>query len=126
MGGDDSTGNLADQMKQAAALSGKLRSAGAHRLFVVVNPGDLPGPPVMVAPLAEARDGAAIGRLLCGQGEGRSPLKFPACETIHDAVVAGSPAAIERIRKLQPTPRPELASRAGDGGRRDRWACESP
>ncbi len=83
--------------------------AGAKEVFVLVGLNDMPGYPVVVVPLAEGADGAAITRMLTQGGLG-VPIRWPACETIHGAVVAGTPQALARIKEATPTPRPELAA----------------
>ena len=93
-----------------SAWSEGLKQAGGREVFVVVSLDDLPGPPVLVVPLNPGSDAARIGRLLCGGGDRSSPSMFPTCATIHDAVVAGTPKAIERVRGLKPAHRPELAA----------------
>ena len=63
-------------------------------------------------PLADGADAKAIGLLLTGD-----PVRWPATETIRGAVVAGSPAALARVRDARPAARPELtaALEAGEG-----------
>jgi hypothetical protein len=95
-----------------------LRGAGAEALYVLVDPMDLPGLPVVVVPLAEGSDGEAIGRILCGDAEGEPPVAWPTCAIIRGAVFAGSDAALERIQAAGATPRPELDeafAASGDG-----------
>ncbi|MHB1557551.1 MAG: DUF1559 family PulG-like putative transporter [Isosphaeraceae bacterium] len=105
--GEDASGSFAENMKDVTGLMNQLRAAGAHRLHVLINLGDMPGPPVVVAPGANAD---AIAGLLCNKegGKGGSRMKLPACATIRGAVVAGSQRAVDRIKGLTPTPRPEL------------------
>lgn len=106
-GGDDASGSFAEQMKDVTGVMNQLRAAGAHRLYVLINLGDMPGLPVIVAPGANAD---AIAGLLCSKegGKGGSRMKLPACATIRGAVVAGSQRAVDRIKALTPTPRPEV------------------
>ena len=85
------------------------KKAGAKEVFVLVGLNDMPGYPVVVVPLAEGADGAAITRMLTQGGMG-VPIRWPACETIHGAVVAGTPQALARIKEAKPAPRPELAA----------------
>ena len=88
----------------------RLRRAGARELYVVISLDDLPGPPVVVVPLGPGADAAGIGSVLCGRGGGPAPIAFAACATIRDAVVAGAPTALERVRKLRPDKHPDLAA----------------
>lgn len=108
-GGDDASGSFAESMKEVTGLLNQLRAAGAHHLYALINLGDMPGPPVIVAPGANAD---AITGLLYSKegGKGRSRINLPACATIRGAVVAGSQRAVDRIKVLTPTPRPEVAS----------------
>src|SRR5262249_17949129 len=99
----------ADGSKALIAWSESLRQAGAKELFVIINLGDMPGLPVVVVPLVPGADGAEVGRLFCGGGPQRPVMHFPTCATIHNAVVAGTPAALERARGAESKPRPELA-----------------
>jgi len=70
----------------------------------------MPGMPFVVVPLNPGADATAIGRLFCGGGNQPQPIAFPTCATIHNAVMAGTPAALERVRSAQPADRPELAA----------------
>src|SRR4051812_39912629 len=45
-----------------------LKRAGAKDLFVLIDPADMPGLPVVVVPLADGADGQAITRVLTGGG----------------------------------------------------------
>ncbi|WP_422927939.1 DUF1559 domain-containing protein [Singulisphaera sp. PoT] len=95
-----------------------LHKAGARELFLVVDPADLPAHPVVVVPLKEGIDARPIGRLLCGEEKEKPPLHWPTCATIHQAVFAGTPEALERIKRLKPVARPELdAAFAASSGR---------
>jgi hypothetical protein len=88
-----------------------MRKAGAKDLFLLLDPADIPGPPVAVVPLGEGADSKAIGQILCGGGEKRPVFAWPTCATVHHAVFAGTAAALERIRQAPKgnPPRPELA-----------------
>ncbi len=110
LAGDRPTGIVAERTKVLPGWSERLRRAGARDLYVVISLDDLPGPPVVVVPLGPGADAAEIGRLLCGRGGGPAPFAFHACATIRDAVVAGTPTALERIRNLKPAERPDLAA----------------
>ncbi len=86
-----------------------LRQAGAKELFIVVDPADMPGPPIAVVPLVEGADAKAIGEVLCGGGKEKPLFAWPTCATVHRAVFAGTTAALERVRIQSPSTRPELA-----------------
>src|SRR5262249_59500214 len=101
---------VTDALQPWVAWSDALRRAGARELFVVVNLSDMPGMPFVVVPLNPGADATAIGRLFCGGGNQPPPIAFPTCATIHNAVMAGTPAALERVRGSQPADRPELAA----------------
>jgi hypothetical protein len=95
-----------------------LKDAGAKELFLLLDPSDMPGPPVAVVPLGEGADAAAIARALGGDRNGQPIYHWPATATVRGALVAGSAAALERIRRTVPPARPELleaAAAAGDG-----------
>ena len=77
---------------------------------MVVNASDMPGPPVAVVPLTPGADAAEIGRLFCGGGKQPPPICFPTCATLHNAVMAGTAAALDRVRSVAPQSRPELAA----------------
>jgi len=87
-----------------------LRQAGAQELFLVLDPSDLPGPPIAVVPLAENVDAKPIGKLLCGEEKEKPPLVWPTCATIHQAVFAGTTDALERVRRIKPIVRSELTA----------------
>ena len=92
----------------AGAASGR-----ANDLYVLVSPRDLPDPPIVVVPLVEGADAQAIGgRLLGGMP---SPRAKPTCATIHEAVVAGTAPALERVRRT-PSPRDRSCPRLAAGG----------
>lgn len=81
------------------------KKAGAQEVFVLIDITDMPGYPMVVVPLTEGADGAAITRMF----KGGMPISFPACETVHGAVVAATPEALARLKAAKPAPRPELA-----------------
>jgi prepilin-type processing-associated H-X9-DG protein len=97
------------------SLVAALKKAGAHDLFVLFDPADMPGFPVAVVPLWDGSDGQAIGGTLTGGGP-KNLIRWPATETIRGAVVAGTPAAVDRIRSAKPGARPELAAALAGGG----------
>jgi len=113
--------NLADDENIRGAITAidssvaALKKAGARDLFVLFDIADMPGLPVALVPLSDAADGKAIGRVL-SSGVPNSPLRWPVSETIKGAVVAGSPAAVARIRSAGPGTRTELAAALGGGG----------
>lgn len=86
-----------------------LRLAGAKELFIVVDPADMPGPPIVVVPLVEGADAKAIGEVLCGGGKEKPLYTWPTCATVHRAVFAGTTVALERVRVQKTSTRPELA-----------------
>ncbi len=96
-----------------------LRQAGAREFYVVVDPSDLPGPPIALVPLGENVDAKQIGKLLCGEGKEKPPLVWPTCATIHETVFAGTPEALDRVRQIKPAVRPELAEAFVAAGDRD-------
>ncbi len=110
LAGDHPPGVVAERARLLSAVSEGLKQAGAREIFLVLSLNDLPGPPILAVPLSPGSDAARIGRLLCGGGGASSPPMFPACATIHDAVVAGTPRAIERVRGLKPARLPDLAA----------------
>ena len=107
--GDAPSGFIAD-VKKNLEWSGALRKAGASEVYFVFSVIDMPGQPFAVIPLVEGADAAAINRLFAGGGNGPRLLGFHASATLHNAVVAGSPAAIERARRAAAAPRPEFAA----------------
>ena len=108
-------GKLADEPGVAPAVAaaedrvGALKAAGAKELFVLIDPADLPGVPVVMIPLAGGADAKALAAALAA-------ASWPASETIRGALVAGTPAALARVRAAEPAPRPELAAALGAGG----------
>jgi len=87
-----------------------LRQAGAKEVYFLFSVNDMPGPPFVVVPLADGADAAAIGRLFEVGGPARRLVGFCTWVTVHNAVFAGSPAALERARRAPATPRPELSA----------------
>ncbi|QDV38406.1 DUF1559 domain-containing protein [Tautonia plasticadhaerens] len=99
---DEATGGLSSWVES-------LREAGARSFFLVVDPADLPGLPIAVVPMTEGADAEAIGRILCGGGEGADaafPVSWPTCATFRGAVFAGTDAALGRLRGREPVARP--------------------
>ncbi len=92
-----------------------LKKAGAKDLFILVDPTDMPGYPTAVVPLVGGGDAKAITAVFLGEGA-NVPLRWPACETIRNAVVAGTPAALARIKNAKAVDRPELAAALKAGG----------
>ncbi len=108
--GDPPAGVLANTKKVALQWSEALRRAGAKELYLVFSMLDMPGPPFVVVPLVQGADALGIGQLLCGGGNEPPLIKFPQCGTVHNAVWAGTPAALERVRRPLAAPRPELSA----------------
>ena len=94
-----------------------LREAGATDLYLLIDPADQPGLPVVVAPLPDGADAKPIARIFRGRGDGPPLVAWPATATIHGAVVAGTEAALDRLRNAGPADRPALAA-AFDAARR--------
>lgn len=94
-----------------------LKRAGAREVYALVDLADMSGLPIVAVPLPAGADGAAIAATLkAGLPDGGA--RWPAAETIRGVVVAGSEAALARIKAAKPSPRPELAAAlaaAGDG-----------
>ncbi|MEO6810283.1 MAG: DUF1559 domain-containing protein, partial [Isosphaeraceae bacterium] len=118
-------GKLADEemvnrtTKAVDDWAGALKAAGASDLFLLFDMADMPGMPVAVTPLTAESDGKAITDLLKGKGPNAAPPnivpRWPACETFRGAVVAGSSAALARMRDKPPVARPELAAALNAG-----------
>ncbi|AGA25337.1 DUF1559 domain-containing protein [Singulisphaera acidiphila] len=92
-----------------------LRKAGTKDLFLLVDPSDLPGVPILVVPLSDATDGRAVAKVLA-KGGPRTPGRWPNSETIRGALVAGPAAALTRIREAKPEARPDIATALTAGG----------
>lgn len=107
--------DVRDRAKFAGNWVGSLQKAGAKELFFLIDPADVPGPPVVAVPLAGGVDAKALTAVFLQRGPG-SPVHWPACEEIRGAVVAGSPGALARIRGSKPPARPELAAALAAGG----------
>ena len=101
---------IAEASRSVTAWVGMLRKAGAKDVFLLLRIADLPGPPVAVVPLVPGADAKAIGAILCGSGPGNPAVSWPTCATVHDAVFAGTTAALERVRQPIADPRADLAA----------------
>jgi hypothetical protein len=101
---------IAEASRSAAAWVGSLRKAGAKEIFLLLSIADLPGPPVAVVPLVAGADAKAIGAILCGSGPEKFVVSWPTCATVHEAVFAGTTAALERVRQPIAEPRADLAA----------------
>jgi prepilin-type processing-associated H-X9-DG protein len=114
-------GNLADEADVRGAIAaiddtvGALKKAGARAVFALFDPADMPGLPVLIVPLLDGSDATAISRVLSGN-EAKSPLRLPASETMSGAVLAGTPAALARIRSAPRGTRSEVAAALAAGG----------
>ena len=87
-----------------------LRLAGAKEIYFVFSMIDMPGQPFVVVPLADGANAAEIGRLFQPGGKARGLVGASASATVHNAVFAGPPAALERVRRAVAPPRQELAA----------------
>jgi Protein of unknown function (DUF1559) len=110
LAGEEPRGAVSEVAKDLFNWSERLKRVGVREVYGIVCLDDMPGLPVVVVPLAAGADADQIGRVLCGQAGAAAPIAFPACATIRDAVVAGTPKALERIRNLKPARRPELST----------------
>jgi len=88
-----------------------LRDAGGTDLYVLLTPVDLViptawlnRPPAVVVSLDQGTDPEAIAALLSGD---RRP-SWQVSATVHDAVFAGTPAALDRVGREPPPPRADL------------------
>ena len=99
-------GQLAPLKQVLVPWATNFTKAGGKDLYVVINMADMPGMPVLVAPLAGDADARALTELLGGMG----PMRMPAVEKMDEALVAGSKTALARIKADKGTPRPELAN----------------
>ena len=99
-----------EAVRSAAAAAGawvdRLKAAGATDLFVLLDPADIPGMPVVVVPLGGKGDAKAVVAALTVDG----PVRWPAAERIRGAVVAGPPGALARVREARPSERADLAA----------------
>jgi prepilin-type processing-associated H-X9-DG protein len=108
--GEAPPGILPETKERTLRWAEALHKAGAKEFYLLFGLTDLPGSPLAVVPLAEGIDAGPIGRLLCGGANVAPPVKFDQCATIHGALVAGSAASVERVRREPAAPRPELNS----------------
>jgi prepilin-type processing-associated H-X9-DG protein len=109
LAGFDTTGDVTEFSRRGARWVVSLRQAGAKDLFLLANPADIPGPPAAVIPIVEGTDPTALGQILSGRAKYDTPFAWPTCATLHHAVFAGTPEALERARRPIETPRPELS-----------------
>ena len=87
-----------------------LRRAGSKELYLFYSVIDIPGLPFVVVPLGEGTDAAEINRLLRDGGKDSPFVRFAAVATVHNAVFAGTFAALERVRLAPAALRPELSA----------------
>jgi hypothetical protein len=114
--GEKQPGVIID-VKRIVQAFDALRRAGAKELYVVYDAIDIPGLPFVVVPLVEGANAAEIGRLLHGGGTEPSLVRLPTSAKVHNAVFAGTTAALERVRFAPAALRPELSvafAAAGD------------
>jgi len=127
---------LAQPENLVAGQLARFTQAGGRDMYVVVSLTDLPASPMFfVVPLRGQADAKAMIRWLRGEGPTtatrpaataararagkRGPLPFGAdtFAEIHGAVFAGSKQALDRLRKMKPAPRPEVAKAFAAAGR---------
>lgn len=100
-------GDIVAATKDVDDWTGALKKAGAKDIYLLFEPTDFPGMPTALVPIANGADGKDIASVLAPK-EPKSPLQWPASETIRGFVVAGTPAAIARIRDAKTQARPEV------------------
>jgi prepilin-type processing-associated H-X9-DG protein len=94
---------LTEMEQNARQMLQVLQAAGISELYLVVSLSDVPQqPPFIVAPLAANADRDKAASLLADLSQ------IGHHEIIGNAVVAAREPTIERLKALQPTPRPEL------------------
>ena len=98
---------------------GDFRKAGGREIYVVMSLADLPGPPVLVIPLADGADANALEGLLAAgdaaaQAEARKALHFDRVWNV--LLAATSRSSLERFRAIKPVERPDLMKALGAGG----------
>lgn len=125
---DPSAGDIAAAKTTAKAWLEEFTKAGGQDVYMIASLADLPEAekPFVVAPLGPKADVQAISALLfSGRADGpttttdRKPGEaYPrvAVERIGAAVVFGSGKTIERLKKLTPAARPEIAQAFGVAG----------
>jgi hypothetical protein len=102
-----------DEAPDVKRWLGDFRKAGGKELYFVFTLADAPHIPFVIAPLGEGADAKAIAGLLDFWW-----LEGGRREKVGDAVFSGWWAALQVVRALKPTARPELAkafAAAGDG-----------
>ena len=97
-------------VKNQLQWSDSFRKAGARELYFVFSVIDMPGQPFVVVPLVDGADAAQIDRLFQGDPKGPRLFGLHAYGKLHNAAVAGSPAALDRVRTPVSVSRPELAA----------------
>jgi hypothetical protein len=101
---------------------GGFTRAGGKDLYVVFSLADFPNGPYLIVPVEAGADGGAIANFFNSDKGARilpaGPGPKGTATVLDQAVFAGSPAALKRIRDGQAQPRPEIArafAAAGDG-----------
>lgn len=84
-------------------MQGQLRKAGAREIYVVLSLADLPGGVPILVPTGPGTNAAAIVAAF----EFLSP---PASMEANGIVAVGPNSAIDRLKSLKPSPRPDLAT----------------
>jgi hypothetical protein len=103
--GPNEQAQLQQPAKAIAEWAGRLQQAGGGELFVAISLADFPNaPPLLVAPVAPQGNPDQVAELL--QQFVRTP--HWKVQKARGAVLAGSPAALERIASQPPAARPNL------------------
>jgi prepilin-type processing-associated H-X9-DG protein len=108
-----------DDAKKSVLWSESLRKAGAREVYFFLSMADMPGMPFAVVPLAAGADSVQISRVFKGGTKEPRLYGFPVCVTLHNAVVAGMPAALDRVGRAPAPRRPELAAAFSAAGGED-------
>lgn len=108
-------GDIAARAKVFRDWVDALKKAGAKDLYFLIDPTNMRELPVAASPLDAGADGNAITRVLKGEGM-NFPIRWEAAEVIRNAVVAGNPRSLARIRRSNISPRADMAAALAVGG----------
>ncbi len=103
-------GQTKDALEKAASLIKAITQKGGKQLYLLIDPMDVPGAPVVVVSMGSGGDPQAVASLLEGKADPKSPVHWPASAVIRGMVVGASAEAIERVKNAKPANRPEVSA----------------
>jgi prepilin-type processing-associated H-X9-DG protein len=108
--GAQEPGQTSDALNSAAAWVKSLKQKGGKELFILIDPMDEPGSPVVFISLNAGADAQAIVQSLEGKVDPKPPADWQASAVVRGMVVGASVKGLDRVKNAKPANRPEVAA----------------